>query len=56
MKTLVWIGILVGSIIGSYVPTLWGAGYFSVASVLFSGAGAFAGIWAGYLAAQYLDL
>lgn len=56
MKTLVWGGILVGSTIGSYIPTLWGDDFFSIASILFSGAGAILGIWAGYQLSQFLDL
>jgi len=38
----------IGSIIGGYIPTLWGAGLISYSSVLFSGIGAIAGIWIGY--------
>ena len=41
----VWLGILIGSTIGGFVPELWHADAFSYASVLFSGLGAFAGLW-----------
>jgi hypothetical protein len=44
----VWIGILIGSTIGGLIPELWGEGAFSYSSLLFSGAGAFAGLWIGF--------
>ncbi len=47
-RKLIWIGVFVGSTVGSYVPNLWGAGFFSFSSVLFSAIGAFIGIWLGY--------
>ncbi|HZR95896.1 MAG TPA: hypothetical protein VFA56_09385 [Gaiellaceae bacterium] len=37
----------VGGIVGGYVPDLWGAGSFSVASLVFGAAGALAGVWLG---------
>jgi hypothetical protein len=36
-----------GSVVGSYVPVLWGASSFSLVSFLFGIFGAIAGIWAG---------
>ena len=36
-----------GSIVGGYVPVLWGASSFSMVSFLFGVIGAIAGIWAG---------
>jgi hypothetical protein len=36
-----------GSIVGGYVPVLWGASSFSMVSFLFGIVGAIAGIWAG---------
>jgi len=47
-KSLIMIGMVVGSTLGGYVPTLWGAGGLSLASVLFGGLGGLLGIWAGY--------
>jgi hypothetical protein len=41
------IAVLVGSIVGGLVPSLWGAGLLSAAGVVFSLIGAAAGIWAG---------
>ena len=47
-KKLIWIGILVGSFIGSYVPLLWGAGVFSFSSIILGGVGSVAGIYLGF--------
>ncbi len=44
-RSLIWIGILIGSTIGGFIPELWGAGLFSYSSLLLSGIGAFLGIW-----------
>jgi hypothetical protein len=54
-KTLIWIGLGVGSTVGSCIPALWegAGGLFSVSSVLLSGVGGIAGIWAGWKAADY---
>lgn len=47
-KTLIWIGLFVGSTVGSYVPGLWGAEIFSVSSVLCGMAGGIVGVWLGF--------
>ena len=47
-KFLVFIGMTIGSIIGGYIPVLWGAGLLSYSSVLFSGIGGILGVWIGY--------
>jgi uncharacterized membrane protein YeaQ/YmgE (transglycosylase-associated protein family) len=44
-RGLVWLLILIGSTIGGFVPEMWGADLFSYSSVLFSGIGAFVGLW-----------
>jgi hypothetical protein len=36
-----------GMFVGGYVPELWGAGSFSLSSLLVGGLGAVAGIWLG---------
>jgi hypothetical protein len=51
-KSLIWIGMLVGSTIGSYLPALWGDSFLSVGSVVLSTVGGLAGIWAGYKASR----
>jgi predicted MFS family arabinose efflux permease len=48
MQRRIWLAILIGSTIGGLIPELWGADMISYSSVLFSGAGAFAGLWIGY--------
>ncbi len=40
--------MFVGSTVGSFIPSLWGASVFSFSSILFSGGGAIAGIYAGF--------
>jgi hypothetical protein len=51
-KKLTWLGMGVGSTIGSYLPVLWGGGLFSLSSVLFGVIGAIAGIWLGFKLSQ----
>jgi hypothetical protein len=41
-----------GSIVGGYVPVLWGASSFSLVSFLFGIVGAAAGVWAGIRIAE----
>ncbi len=48
MKFLIYTGIFVGGTIGSYIPVLFGQGWFSFDSILGSAVGSFAGLWAGY--------
>jgi hypothetical protein len=36
-----------GLFVGGYVPELWGAGSFSLSSVLFGAIGGIAGVWLG---------
>jgi len=47
-KTMIMIGLVVGSSLGGYIPSLWGDGGLSMASVLFGAIGGFLGIWGGY--------
>lgn len=47
-KTVIMIGLVVGSTIGGYVPVLFGASIFSFASMAGSTVGALAGIYVGY--------
>jgi hypothetical protein len=52
MQARIWIGVLIGSTIGGFIPDLWGAGLFSYSSVLLGGIGGFAGLWLGYKMSQ----
>ncbi len=46
-KSLIWLGMFIGSTIGSFIPTLWGADIFSFSSIIFSIIGGLAGIFLG---------
>lgn len=52
MKFLIIFTMVIGSGIGSYVPTLWGAGMFSLFPVLFSAVGGIVGIYIGFKLGQ----
>ncbi|MCA9353969.1 MAG: GlsB/YeaQ/YmgE family stress response membrane protein [Candidatus Kaiserbacteria bacterium] len=47
-KRIISLLTIVGATIGGYVPSLWGDGYFSFASIITSGLGAILGIWIGF--------
>ena len=46
-RSVIGICLIAGSIVGGFIPTLWGASSFGVVSLLFSGAGAVAGVFVG---------
>ena len=48
LKTAAYIGVIVGSAIGSYIPLLWGDDLFSISSVIFTAIGGIAGIYIAY--------
>ncbi len=43
-----YLGGFVGGTIGSFVPSLWGAGQLSLSSVVLFMIGGFVGIWIAY--------
>ena len=45
-KTLVWIGMVIGSTIGGFIPGLWNGSVF--AYLVWSGVGGIAGIYFGF--------
>lgn len=52
-KKLIYLFLFIGSILGGYVPALWGGGdLFSGASILWSTLGGFLGIYIGYKLGQ----
>ena len=51
MRSAIWIGIFIGSTIGGFIPVIWGDDMLSYSGVLFSGIGAFVGLWFGSRAA-----
>ena len=46
-KSLIWIGMFVGSSVGGFMPTLWGASFLSFTSVFLTAVGGIVGIWLG---------
>ncbi len=51
-RSLVWIGLTVGSTIGGLIPELWGASFLSLSSVFLTAVGGIAGIWLGFQISQ----
>ena len=51
-KSLIWIGVFVGSTVGGSLPMLWGGGFMSMSSVILSTVGGLAGIWGGFKLSQ----
>ncbi|MCX6762138.1 MAG: hypothetical protein NTY33_04870 [Candidatus Moranbacteria bacterium] len=47
-KTLIFFGLFIGSVLGGYLPVLWGDSAFSMSAVFTSALGAFLGVWLGY--------
>jgi len=47
-KTLIWLGLLVGSTIGGMIPSLWGDNFLTMSSVLLTAVGGLIGVWAGF--------
>jgi hypothetical protein len=53
MRSVMGLCVLAGMTIGGFVPELWGAGSFSLSSLLFSALGGVAGVWAGARLADF---
>jgi len=51
-KTLIWIFAFIGSTIGGFLPSLWGADIFSFSGIILSTIGGLAGIWVGWKISQ----
>lgn len=47
-KKIIYLGMIIGGIIGGYIPAIWGAGLFSFSSIIFGAIGSIAGIWLVY--------
>lgn len=56
MKTLIWGGMIIGSLIGGYIPILFGASWLSFAAVLGNGLGGLLGIFVGYQLGNFYEL
>ena len=50
---MIWMGMFIGSSIGSFVPMMWGASVLSLSSVFFSAIGGVLGIWLGFKLSDY---
>jgi hypothetical protein len=48
LKTWIWLGLFVGSSVGSLLPALFGISIFSLGSSIAGAIGGLAGIWIGY--------
>lgn len=44
--------MILGSVVGGYVPVLFGAGFFSLTSIITSALGGILGIYVGYKISQ----
>lgn len=53
-KSLVWVGMVLGSLIGSVIPVIFGASAISGVSILGSGVGGVAGVILGWKLSKYL--
>ena len=53
-KTMVRLGILVGSTVGGYIPTFWGAEMLSFSTLFGSLIGGLLGVWVAYKIDQLL--
>lgn len=47
-KKLITFCMIVGGVVGGYIPSIWGAGMLSMSSIIFSALGGFLGIYIGY--------
>jgi hypothetical protein len=47
-KQVIMIGMVIGSVLGGYLPALWGGSVFSVTSILCGGLGGIIGIWVAW--------
>lgn len=55
-KKTVFIGMIIGSVIGGYVPALWGAGLFSISSIIGGAIGGILGIWLTFKFLSWLTI
>ncbi len=56
MKSVIITTMVLGSIVGGYLPALWDGSVFSMSSIFLSGAGGLVGIWLGYKMAVRMGL
>ncbi len=51
-KRVLWLCLAVGSTVGGMLPEAWGASAFGLASLVGSGVGGIAGVWAALRISQ----
>ena len=56
MSKMIWLGAIVGSTAGGYVPALFGADLISMSGVIGSIIGGLVGVFAGYKLGRSLEL
>ena len=55
-KATIYIGLFIGSVVGSWLPVaLTGSGWLSAASLIGGFIGAIAGVWLGWKMTQWID-
>ncbi len=47
-KSIIMFGMVVGSMIGSFIPAIWGGDLLSFSSIIFSTIGGLVGIYLGF--------
>ena len=47
-KSVIWLGMIVGSTLGGFIPLLWGSDFLSFSSIILTAVGGIAGIWLGF--------
>jgi len=52
-KTLIFLGLFTGYLVGGYIPVLFGDSMFSYLSVITSALGAILGVWVGYKISKF---
>lgn len=51
-RFLILFGMTIGSIIGGFIPALWGGDLFSFTAIIFNAIGGLAGVWIAYKLTQ----
>ncbi len=55
-KTFIWGGLFIGSSLGGFAPNFFGAGVFSMSSVIMSAVGGVLGVFIGFKLAKLFGL
>ena len=55
-KVVFWSLVTIFSALGSWIPSLWHAGFFSIAGIIGGVVGLGVGIWLAYLIDNYINV